>query len=133
MDSRIHIVEDNVYVREAMGEMIEVAEGLEVCGSSSSGEEALEVLTDLEVSLVLIDLSLPRMSGLELLEALRDNFPDLLGLIYSGHAEAEYARRALERGSRGYVLKGDPGELITAIERILAGETYVSPRLELRP
>ena len=75
---------------------------------------------------MLIDLSLPGMNGIELIQELRARYPDLRCAILSGHRSKTYARRALAAGANGYVLKGDPLEIETALHAILSGQRYVT-------
>ncbi|MGH8144783.1 MAG: response regulator [Rhodanobacteraceae bacterium] len=102
---------------------------LSVCGAAGSAETALRELPGLDVNVVLIDMSLPQMSGIKLIAALHTQFPEMRCLIMSGHNEPGYVQRALAAGARGYVLKGKPPEVQPAIEAVLAGERYLSPAL----
>lgn len=131
MTPRIFLVEDNAIVREALTEFILAMGDYDVCGVADSAEDALEALDSLEVDLIVADLSLPRMDGSELVERIEERWPGTPCVICSGHREATYVDRALEAGSRGYILKGKPGELKEAIPKILAGELYLSPSLHL--
>jgi DNA-binding NarL/FixJ family response regulator len=81
------------------------------------------------VDLVLVDVSLPNMSGIELVAMIRQQMPQLRCLMLSGHNELEYVRRALAAGAWGYVTKGNPRVLLEAIQDVLAGETYLSEEL----
>jgi DNA-binding NarL/FixJ family response regulator len=82
--------------------------------------------------LVLVDLLMPEMSGLELLNQLNDSYPGLPCLVLSGHGEGFYIRQALKAGARGYILKGNPPEIGLAIETIRRGGTYLNPDLQLK-
>ena len=126
---KIYIVEDHEIMREMLRETIDGLEGLSVSGAAATAEQALAELQDIEVNLVLIDMSLPGMSGASLVAHLRARQPPVRCLIYSGHRERTYVDQALEAGTQGYVLKGDPAELEGAIARVLNGEMYLSPDL----
>lgn len=126
----VYIVEDNRLVRESTAEFVSAIGDYEVCGLAASAEEALEQIDSLEVDLALIDLSLPGMDGIELIEHIRERWPDMRCLIFSGHGESTYVKRALEAGSHGYVLKGNPSVLIEALPVVLAGEQFVSDKLQ---
>lgn len=132
MDSskRIFIVEDHEFMLAMLREYIDSESDLSVCATATSGETALESLADIVADLVLIDLSLPGISGLELVAALKAQSPSLPCAILSGHGEAHYVERALAAGAQGYILKGDPDELPDAIRLMLQGERYISKPLQ---
>lgn len=96
---------------------------------AETAEAALEKIPELDVYLVLVDHSLPDMSGVSLLEALLAEHPDLRCAMLSGHLSLQHARRALELGARGYMIKDDPLRILDGIPRILKGEIYVSDEL----
>ena len=129
MAGKIYIVEDHAIVREMLGMTVERMMGLSVCGTAASAEEALEQFEKAGADLVLVDMSLPGMSGSELIRAVSERWPGLRCLVLSAHAEAWYVEGALQAGARGYVLKGDPSELERAIRRVLGGEMYLSTSL----
>jgi DNA-binding NarL/FixJ family response regulator len=130
--ARVFIVEDHQDMREVLQEYIGEAIGLVVCGTAGDAESALESLRDLDLDLVVVDVSLPGMSGIDLVKHLQDRSPDLPCLVLSGHGEPTYVARALGAGARGYVLKGNARELPGAIQDVLAGETYLSRPLRER-
>ena len=132
MPVKIYIVEDHPVMREMLREFFAGLTDPEadVCGEASTGEAALERLADVEADLVFVDVSLPGMSGIEFVEAAQARRPGLPCVMFSGHGEAAYARRALAAGARGYILKGDPYEVAGAIRQVLAGEVYLSERLQ---
>lgn len=126
MPTNIYITEDHPLVAEMLGEFINATPGLQVCGAATTAQAALAQIPTLAVDLVLIDVSLPDMDGLTLLETLLARQPTLRCLMFSGHQERDYVARALTLGARGYVAKGNPPELITAIRTVLTGEVYLS-------
>lgn len=129
MTTKIYIVEDHPLMRNMLHEVIDKMPGATVCGAAATAEEALDELDDVEADLALIDVSLPKMSGNELLEILRERHPMLCCLVLSGHKESNYVEQAIAAGAWGYVLKGDPRELQEAIEAVLAGKRFVSRQL----
>lgn len=120
------LVEDHPLMRETLGRFLGNMAELDLIGAVANGTEALKLCEDREPSLALIDISLPEMSGLELVRELKDRYPQLDCLMLSAHQEIAYIRRALANGAQGYVLKGDPEELLRAVDAVLAGETYLS-------
>lgn len=125
----IILVEDHAVFAEALVHMLEGKPDLEVVKVVDTAEKALQVMPDLSVELALVDVSLPRMSGIELVEKLRQRYPDLLILMISGHISSNYARRSLEAGARGYAIKDSSAGIIDAIQRVLRGEIYVSKEI----
>ncbi|MDW5377899.1 response regulator transcription factor [Halomonas sp. HP20-15] len=128
--ARIFVVEDHLIMQEMLNEFISQEADLEVCATASSGEAALENLAEASPDLVLIDLSLPGLSGLDLVTSLKARYPELPCAILSGHGERHYAEQAMAAGAQGYVLKGDPDELPLAIRLMMQGERYISKALQ---
>lgn len=127
--SSILLVEDHAGFAQALLNMLGQNQDLKVVAVAGDAEEALERLQELSVDLVLIDFSLPDMTGVELLERLHRERPDLRCAIISGHLLPQHARRALATGARGYLIKDDPLGIVTGIQHILKGEIYVSKEL----
>jgi len=125
----IFLVEDHAGFASALNNMLSQKENLKIVAVAGTAEEALEQLRDVKVDLVLIDFSLPDMTGLNLLERLHQEHPDLRCAILSGHLLPQHARRALEVGGRGYLIKDNPAEILTGIQCMLRGEIYVSKEL----
>lgn len=128
--ARIFVVEDHVYMQEMLREFLSQEDDLEVCDTAGSGEAALERLDQASPDFVLIDLSLPGASGLDLVTTVKERYPDLPCAILSGHGERYYAEQAITAGAQGYVLKGDPNELPGAIRQMMQGEHYISKALQ---
>lgn len=125
----ILLVEDHAGFANALHQMLSHNPKFQIVAVADSGETALEYLRQSKVDLVLIDYSLPDMSGINLLQALQQDYPDLPCAILSGHLSAQYARRALEAGARGYLIKDNPLGVLSGLPRILKGEIYVSEEL----
>lgn len=125
----ILLVEDHAGFAKALLNMLGQNQELKVVGVAQDAEEALRLLQELKVDLVLVDFSLPDMTGVELLEKLHHTYPDLHCAILSGHLLPQHARRALATGARGYLIKDDPMGILTGIQHILKGEIYVSEEL----
>ena len=126
MHTNIFIVEDHPLMREMLIELLEEADDLHVSGMASSAEDALLQLERAVPEMLLIDLSLPGMSGFDLASTVRGQWPTMRSVMLSGHTEPGIARRALEAGASGFVVKGNPEEIVDAIRRVSRGETYVS-------
>ena len=126
MNQTIYIVEDNLLVREALVMLIKDEPDLEVCGVAGTASEALDALLGMNPDLVLTDLSLPGMSGIELIERLQIQTPRQRTAMLSGRTEPTYAEQALAAGAKGYILKGNPLAIIEGIRQVLGGAVYVS-------
>ena len=122
----ILLVEDHAIFAQALLRMLRERGHLEVVEVAESAEEALEKIPDLDIDLVLVDVSLPRRSGISLVLVLRERYPDLPCVMLSGHLSPHYARRSLEAGARGYLVKDHTEEILLGIRRVLQGEVYVS-------
>ena len=128
MPHHVFIVEDHPLMRNMMSTYIDELPELTVCGSVRTAEEALDQLPG-HTELVLVDISLPGMSGIELIREVQSRWPHLLCLVCSGHDEASYVERSLEAGAHGYVAKGSPSELTDALRCLRKGESYLSASL----
>jgi DNA-binding NarL/FixJ family response regulator len=128
---KVYIVEDHPVMREVLTTFLEGEAGIDVCGAASTAEAALADLADARPDLLLIDVSLPGMSGLDLVRRLAGaEVPGLGCLVLSGHREEIYVDVALQAGARGYLVKGNPLELRLALREVSAGGSYVSPSLQ---
>ncbi len=124
---KVFIVEDHPVFREGLVQIINSEGDLTVCGEAGDAEHALRAIPDLNPDLVLVDLSLPGKSGLELIKELRARNRGVKLLVHSMHDEALYADRVLRAGGDGYIMKQeDPEEVIHAIRDVLGGRIYVS-------
>lgn len=130
---RLLIADDHAIVREGMKRILDATgEGWSIA-EASTGFQALEVLRREPVDLAIVDLSMPGMSGLELLRRVRAEFPRVGLLVLSMHAEDQYALRAFKNGANGYVTKdGAATELVQAVRKVAGGGTYVTPALAER-
>jgi DNA-binding NarL/FixJ family response regulator len=124
---KVFIVEDHPVFREGLVQIINSEGDLTVCGEAEDAEHALEAIPGLKPDLVLVDISLPGKSGLELIKDLRARNGGVKLLVLSMHDEALYADRVLRAGGDGYIMKQeDPEEVIHAIHDVLRGRIYVS-------
>ena len=125
------IVEDNPTFANTVVQFLSRFSDTTVAALVATAEAALEQLPRLAVDLVLVDVSLPTMSGIELVSAIHQSYPDLRCIMLSGHHELDYVRRALAVGAQGYVLKENPLDLVEAVRAVRSGATFLSA--ELRP
>ena len=125
---RILLVEDHALVRAGIRELLNKIAHVTVVGESSNGREALATLQTQPVDIVLMDIAMPDMSGLEALTRIRQLQPAIRVIMLSMYANEEYVLQALRSGAQGYLLK-DSGraELELAIEAVAQGQTYLCP------
>lgn len=127
---RILIADDHTVVREGLKQILAEMSEKVITDEAGNGQEVLHKVWNNEYDIVLLDISMPGRSGLEILKQLKSDKPYLKILILSMHPEEQYAVRALKAGAAGYLTKeSTPNELIGAIEKISAGKKYVSSSL----
>lgn len=121
------MVDDHPVFRLGLAALLRSADGLELVGEAASGKEAMAALRDMDVDLVLIDLSLEDGSGLDLIKRLKAERPEMRALVISMHDENLFADRALRAGAIGYIAKDvDSDELIRGVRKAVAGEVVLS-------
>ena len=130
---QILITDDHPVVRQGLKQVISETSDITVAGEAGTGQEALDMIRTNEYDLVLLDISLPGVSGLDILKQITAEKPKLPVLILSIHSEEQYAVRALKTGASGYMTKASaPEELIGAIRAISAGGKYITSSLSQR-
>lgn len=130
---RLLLVDDHAVVREGLRRVLEATDHGWQIAERGSGLEALELLRNERFDLVVVDLSMPGMGGLELIRRIRALTPQLPVLVLSMHAEEEYALRAFKAGANGYVTKDSAAqELVNAARKVAAGGAYVTASLAER-
>jgi len=127
---KIVLADDHVLVRQGIKRIIEEHDKYKVVGEAGDGLELLNVLQQVTTDMVILDISMPRLRGLEAAERIKKRCPAVKILILSMHRSKEYLRQALATGVNGYLLKEDADvALYTAIEAVRQGKIYVSPLL----
>lgn len=128
--ARILVADDHAVLRAGLRLMLSNQEGLSVVGEAASGMETLSLAQTLQPDLILLDLSMPALGGLEALPLLHRIAPQARILILTMHDDPQYLRQALHNGAAGYVLKkAADTELIAAVRAVLRGEIYIHPAL----
>jgi DNA-binding NarL/FixJ family response regulator len=124
---RIVIVDDHAIVREGLKRIISSADDMEVAGEAANGAEAMQRVRELSFDVLMLDLSMPGRSGMELIKLVRAEKPKLRILVLSMHQELQYAVRAIKSGASGYLTKESaPAQLEQAIRKIAAGGAFIS-------
>lgn len=125
---RVLLADDHTLVRAGLRKLLESIPGMEVVGEAGEGLELLELVEQLQPQMVLMDIAMPGLNGLEATGRLVKAWPEIRVLILSMHQNGEYVRQALRQGAAAYLLKdAAPLELELAIKAVLKGETYLSP------
>ena len=130
---RVALVDDHALVRDGIKALLAVMAPLEVVGEAESGADAIEMVGRCQPDLLLVDISLRDMNGLELTRLLRGQYPSLKVLVLSMYDNYEYVSESVRAGASGYVLKNSPSrEIIAAIEAIASGGTFYSAEIAQR-
>lgn len=130
---RVLIVDDHPMMRQGLAQLINHEPDLRACCEAETAAQALQIAADRKPDLVLLDISLPDRSGLELIKDLRALHAELPVLVVSMHDELVFAERVLRAGARGYIMKQEGGKrMMQAIRRVLSGQIYVSERMAVK-
>jgi DNA-binding NarL/FixJ family response regulator len=127
---RVVIVDDHPMFRERLSELINHELDMEVCGEADDAQQAIRLIRDTSPNLAIVDITLKRSSGLELIKSIKALSIVVPVLVLSMHDESLYAERALRAGATGYITKHQATEeVLSAIRRVLAGEIYLSEKM----
>lgn len=130
MNIRVAIVEDNNDIRQALEQIIEMAEGYTLAGSCINGEEALNKIPNLTAAVVLMDINLGGINGIECVRILKDLYPEMLFMMCTVYEEDEKIFEALSAGASGYILKKTtPDKLLNAITELYEGGAPMSSQI----
>ena len=124
---RIVIADDHAIVREGLKRIISEAQGLQLEAEAGDGNEVVKLVREREFDVLVLDLSMPGRSGMELIKLVKGEKPRLKILVLSMHQETQYAVRAIKSGASGYLTKESaPAQLVQAINKIASGGAYIS-------
>jgi len=125
---RIALADDHVLVRQGFKRILEGVGDLEVIGEANDGIELLNLLNRVTPHMVILDIFMPNLRGIEAIHEIKKIHPDVKVLILTMHKDKEYLYLSLSAGAKGYLLKEDADkELFSAIEKVRQGKTYISP------
>ena len=125
---RIVLAEDHTILREGLRALLSADPAFEIIGEAPDGREAVRCVEKLEPDLLLMDLSMPRMSGMDAIREIKNRFPDIKIIALTVHKTEEYLLTTLQAGADGYVLKdATHEELVMAIKNVMGGKSYLSP------
>jgi two-component system response regulator NreC len=127
---RVLLVEDHTIVRKGLRSLLDGEAGIEVIGEAEDGREAVEKVGQLLPDVVLMDITMPSLNGLEATRQIKKRFPEVKVVILTVHANEEYIFQILRAGASGYLVKqAAPTELLSAIQAAYRGESFLSPSI----
>jgi DNA-binding NarL/FixJ family response regulator len=127
MPIRVMLVDDHILIRAGLSALLQSLPNILVIGEASTGQEALEVVAREQPDVVLMDIAMPGLNGLDAAARIVKQWPGVRVIILSMHANKEYVGQALDAGATGYLLKGaEPAELELALKAVMRGETYLT-------
>jgi DNA-binding NarL/FixJ family response regulator len=127
---KVLIADDHLLIRAGVKSLLEKIKEVEVVGEASNGREALKLLKEFKPDLLLLDISMPELNGLDVAQRVRQDSPATRIIILSMHNHEEYVLQALRSGASGYLLKdAAPNELEIAINAVMKDEIYLSPSI----
>jgi two-component system response regulator NreC len=127
---RIVIAEDHTILRAGLRALFSSRKDIEVVGEAGDGREAVRIVDKLVPDLLLIDLSMPKLNGIEAIREIKNRHPRIKIIVLTVHKNEEYIMASLEAGATGYILKdASQNELILALEYVMDGKTFLSPSI----
>jgi LuxR family maltose regulon positive regulatory protein len=130
---RVLIVDDHAVIRRGVQGILSTYPEWDLCGEADNGQDAIRLAGELAPEVVIMDVSMPGMNGLEATRIIHDVLPETKVLLLTLHSSSEFVRSAFRAGARGYVLKSDAeSELVRALNVVIGEGTYVSPAIDAR-
>jgi two-component system nitrate/nitrite response regulator NarL len=128
---RVLIVDDHAFIRRGVQTILHPFPEWELCGEAENGSDAIRMAEELKPEVIIMDLSMPGLNGIEATRAIRKTQPDVKIVLLTLHESAELVRSAFRAGARGYLLKTDAEqELVKALTVVTGQGTYISPRID---
>ena len=127
---KVLLVDDQKFVQQKLQQMLSPKDNLQIVGTASDGEAAIALVESLQPDVVLIDIEMPKMNGIEATQIICQHFPDCKIIILSSHEQQEYVQKIIAAGADGYVLKTiDTEDLVTAIRSVCKGYSHFGSQL----
>lgn len=127
---KVAIVDDHALIREGIKKLLELEDAFDIVALAGDGFEALDVIKNTRPDVVLLDINMPNMNGIDCLKQIKTHFADTKVIMLTIHEDAEYLIETINIGAEGYVLKdADVSSLIKAIQKVVQGEVYIHPTL----
>jgi DNA-binding NarL/FixJ family response regulator len=130
---RVYLVDDHPAIREAIRDTIESTIDMEICGETNSADDAFHDIEEMKPDVAVVDISLNDAHGLDLVQNVRAQYPEVRMVVYSMYDENVYAERAIRAGASGYLMKSEPTKnIIEAVRSAHDGEVYLSRKMSSR-
>jgi LuxR family maltose regulon positive regulatory protein len=130
---RVLVVDDHAVIRRGVQGILSNYPEWDLCGEADNGQDGIRLAGELAPEVVIMDVSMPGMNGLEATRIIHDVLPETKVLLLTLHSSSEFVRSAFRAGARGYVLKSDAeNELVRALNVVIGEGTYVSPAIDAR-
>jgi len=127
------LVEDHAIVRQGLRLLVETDGDIEIVAEAKTGREAVQMAAKLRPEIVVMDIAMPKLNGLEATRQILKTFPTMKVLILSAHSDAEYVEQVVKAGARGYLVKQSSGEILAqAIRELHQGKTFFGPSIARR-
>ena len=127
---KVIIVDDHAIVLDGIKSLLAEIENVTIAATATNATDALELLRQTKAELVITDINMPGMDGMEFIKTIRSNFPPTKIIVLSLHDEAHFVRNIMKQRVQGYILKNDASsELVEAVNRVLAGKTFFSSKI----
>jgi DNA-binding NarL/FixJ family response regulator len=128
--TRVLIADDHPLIRSGLRALLGREPEFEVVGEAADGYQALELVEQLKPDVVMLDVSMPRLNGIDVAQKISEKTPSTRIIIVSIHSDEGYVLRALKAGAKGYLLKASPeGDILNAVRAVAAGQAYLSPEI----
>lgn len=128
---RVLIVDDHAFIRRGVETILEASPEWQVCGEASNGNDAIQLANQLSPEVVLMDVTMPGMNGLEATRIIRKEHPNVKVILLTLHESSEVLRSGFRAGANGYLLKADAEEELMKALRIVVGDgSYISPKID---
>jgi DNA-binding NarL/FixJ family response regulator len=128
--TRVLIADDHPLIRSGLRALLGREKEFEVVGEAADGYQALELVEQLKPDVVMLDVSMPRLNGIDVAKKISETTPSTRIIIVSIHSDESYVLRALKAGAKGYLLKASPeGDILNAVRAVAAGQAYLSPEM----
>lgn len=125
---RIVLADDHMILRKGLRSLLEAEKHVEIVGEGENGNDVVRLADELDPDIIVMDISMPKMNGVEATKRVKTRHPNIKVIILSRHREEEFIFQALNAGADGYLIKESaPSELISAIESVQRGDSYLSP------
>ena len=128
---RVLIVDDHAFIRRGVQSILHPFPEWEFCGEADNGNDAVRLADELKPEVIIMDVSMPGLNGIEATRAIRETLPDVKIILLTLHQSSELLRRAFRAGATGYLLKTDAEqELVKALTVVISDGAYISPRID---